>query len=413
MTNFKPQTYSIFVAALLVVTFGLRLWGAFDIAEHLDDESFHVPSAVSLAEYGAPLTSNWTHPPGGALILIATMKLFGDNPAGWRTGGILFGTATVVLLYLVAFRLFNCRASALLSAMLLVIDPYHVFYSRTTFMEIPVACFFLLFLYCLLRWHDRYSPNWLLAAGLALGCTVATKGYYALSIAIVICGSVFVALRRSDDRVLLLLRYLLCLAIIPVAVYVAANYHFFVRGHTLPEFIRMRQDAYHVLSSITKESFENSWLLQNAQKPWEWFVKPSAIGLLLMNGNYRIEYNFFPVRTVAAIALVAFAWLGIDRRNLVFLVLPGLFISVYGILLMIDRPVLPYSVLVILPFAYGALGHGIMLADVRFRANGRLAMLCAVLALVWGAYLYPLASGRSVPTAMYEPVLSRSHIWGR
>jgi 4-amino-4-deoxy-L-arabinose transferase-like glycosyltransferase len=42
---------------------------------------------------------NGEHPQLGKLIIAATIRVFGDNPIGWRIGAVIFGTAALLLLY--------------------------------------------------------------------------------------------------------------------------------------------------------------------------------------------------------------------------------------------------------------------------------------------------------------------------
>jgi len=295
MTQTRNSHHLKILLAILLVAGCLRLWGAFDITGYTGDESFHVPSAISMGQHGTPLSSNWTHPPGGALILLGTITLFGDNPVGWRLGGIALGTATVGLLYLVAARLFRNETAALLAAALLALDPFHIHFSRTTFMEIPVLCFFLLFVHCMLTYQDTGSKWSLVVAGFALGLAVATKSYFVCSMTLVIGFAMYLAMKGEGDRTALALDFLCWLGCLPAAVYLLANYHFFARGFSLAEFFQMRGDALWTLRNITLESFENRWFLDVGGKPWEWFVKPIVFGVRLGNdaagSRYLLDSN--------------------------------------------------------------------------------------------------------------------------
>lgn len=403
--NDKYKTY-LYILLLVCISLLLRIWGAFDITEYLDDESFHVPSAVSMLESGTPLTSNWTHPPVGALILMASIKIFGNNPVGWRIGGILFGAATVIMMYLVAERLYRDQKVALVAALFLALDPFHIYYSRTTFMEIPVTFFFLVFIYFAMRYHDTDSFYSLSAVGLSLGVTVSTKGYYAASLMMVLLYLIYRKWHSTTDKVLLVLTMLLCLAVIPAAVYLSTYFHFFARGFSLYEFIQMRFDALQVLKNITASVFENQWLLTISQKPWEWFIKPSVHGFSISPGRYYLEMNNFPVRLLSLAALFFLGWYGVKKRNAADSAMPLLFSSVYVLFLVLDRPLLNYSALVVLPFAYLALARVVVLIDSMTAAGYRLKAVISALVVVWSLYLYPLATAKPVSEKLYAPILA-------
>lgn len=396
----------LYISLLVCISLLLRFWGAFDIEEYLDDESFHVPSAVSMLEFGTPLTSNWTHPPIGALILMASIKVFGNNPVGWRFGGILFGAATVAMIFLVAEQLFRDQKVSLLAALFLALDPFHIYYSRTTFMEIPVTFFFMMFIYFAMRYHDNGSLYSLCAVGVSLGVTVATKGYYAASLMMVLLYLAYRKWHSTSDKVLLVLSMLLFLAVIPAAVYLSAYFHFFARGFSLYEFIQMRLDALQVLKNITVSTFENQWLLTISQKPWEWFIKPSVHGFSISPGRYYLEINNSPVRLLSLTALVFLGWYGVKIRNAADFVMPLLFSSVYVLFLVLDRPLLNYSALVVLPFAYLALARVVVLIDSITMARYRLNTVIFALVVLWSLYLYPLATAKSVSEKLYNPILA-------
>lgn len=396
----------LFILILVCVSLLLRFWGAFDIEEYLDDESFHVPSAVSMLEFGTPLTSNWTHPPVGALILMASIKIFGNNPVGWRLGGILFGAATVAMMYLVAERLFRDQKAALLAALFLALDPFHMYYSRTTFMEIPVVFFFLVFSYFAMCYHDNDSFYSLCAVGVSLGGTVATKGYYATSLMMVLLYLIYRKWHSTSDKVLLVLSMLLCLVVIPAAVYLATYYHFFARGFSLYEFIQMRLDALQVLQNITVSTFENQWLLTISQKPWEWFIKPSVHGFSISPGRYYLEINNSPVRLLSLAALFFLGCYGVKKRSVADIASPLLFSSVYVLFLVLDRPLLNYSALVVLPFAYLGLARVVVLIDSITMARYRLNVIVSALIVVWSLYLYPLVTAKPIYEKLYTPILA-------
>jgi dolichyl-phosphate-mannose--protein O-mannosyl transferase len=402
--------------AFLLLAGLLRTWGAFDVAVHLGDEYFHVPSAINLARYGVPLTSNWTHPPVGALILGGAIGVFGDNPLGWRVGGIVFGSASVALLFVLAQRLTRSRTAGALAAALLALDPFHVYFSRTTFMEIPGLCFFLLFLWALHVFHDDRKGWALPVAGLAMGLTAATKAYFAASFLLASAYVLQAAWKRREDRLELALQAGCCLVLLPTAVYLGSFFHFFAGGHSLAEFLRMRGDAFWSLRTLTAASFENQWLLEVSGRPWEWFVRPLFSGVKLEGtggtSRYLLELNNFPIRPLALAALAYLTVRGARERSPPFLLAPLLFASVYVPFLVLSRPVLGYSALVLLPFAYLALGWSIVLLERRHLRMRRASVAALVLIALWGAYLYPLATGKAVVEELYGPILSHTRLQG-
>ncbi len=142
------------------------------------------------------------HPPLGKWLISVGMMIFGpENSFGWRFSIALFGTLTVGLLMLVAYRLFLSAKAAIAAGFLLAVDGLAVVMSRTSlldgFLTFLVLLGFLFLLYdqdssrrkiASLMERDTHSGvlvfrPWLMAAGVALGAAVAVKwsGLYFLA----------------------------------------------------------------------------------------------------------------------------------------------------------------------------------------------------------------------------------------
>ena len=149
------------------------------------------------------------HPPLGRFFIGLGMALFGpDSSTGWRFAVAVFGTATVLLVYLVAKTLTGSVVFAGIASGLLAIDGLSIVLSRVALLD-GILTFFLLlgFWFVLLdrrrhvarlaafaaareaSGHDPawgpvfWNRPWLLAAGAALGAATAVKwsGLYVLA----------------------------------------------------------------------------------------------------------------------------------------------------------------------------------------------------------------------------------------
>jgi dolichyl-phosphate-mannose-protein mannosyltransferase len=70
---------------------------------YLFDETYYIADAHSiLANQGTLLPE---HPPLGKLFIVEGIRLFGDNPFGWRFFSVIFGTISIILLYFICRRL--------------------------------------------------------------------------------------------------------------------------------------------------------------------------------------------------------------------------------------------------------------------------------------------------------------------
>lgn len=145
------------------------------------------------------------HPPLGKWIIALGMALFGPGSSeGWRVTTALLGTATVLLVYLLARELTGSIVAATVAGLLLAIDGLSIVMSRIGLLDGALTFFILLgFLFVLLdrrrsipllEHRDPEAPDplwgrvlwrrpWVVAAGVALGAATAVKwsGLYALA----------------------------------------------------------------------------------------------------------------------------------------------------------------------------------------------------------------------------------------
>jgi hypothetical protein len=125
------------------------------------------------------------HPPLGKWLIGAGMALFGpENPFGWRIAAAVAGIIVVLLVMLIARRLFNSTATAALAGLLVAIDGIAITMSRTALLDGFLAMFILAAFLAILRHLDTPGwGGWLIVAGVLLGAATAVKwsGLYALA----------------------------------------------------------------------------------------------------------------------------------------------------------------------------------------------------------------------------------------
>ncbi len=84
------------------------------------DEAHYVNDARSISENATDLRPE--HPPLGKLIIVAGTQIFGDNPWGWRIFPILFGTATIIMFYVLCRKLNMSRNAANIATFILAFE---------------------------------------------------------------------------------------------------------------------------------------------------------------------------------------------------------------------------------------------------------------------------------------------------
>ncbi|HVE76849.1 MAG TPA: phospholipid carrier-dependent glycosyltransferase [Actinomycetota bacterium] len=136
---------------------------------------------------------SYVHPPMGKWLIAAGIKTFGYNEFGWRISSAIFGTFLVLLVFLLARKLFRDRWVAGAAAFLVATDFLMIVQSRIAMLDIFQAFFVVLgFLFLA---HDRERVQiqhehlrlafpgdppprefeWRISAGVAFGMAVAVK----------------------------------------------------------------------------------------------------------------------------------------------------------------------------------------------------------------------------------------------
>ena len=212
---------------LLVAVSGGRGDAPFRFARHAPslvfDEIFYAQNACLLVAgpdvcgVAEPLSN--AHPPLGQWLIAIGIAVAGYDPFGWRIASVVAGVVTVALTYFLArlvIRTESARPAAVgatVASGLLAIDVLHLVQSRIAMLDVFLALFVVAaFVAALLDLRsaqrlDRggigqwlFGRPWRLAAGVLIGCAVATKWsgvYSALGVVLLVVGAEIVARRRD------------------------------------------------------------------------------------------------------------------------------------------------------------------------------------------------------------------------
>jgi len=393
---------------LFLFAFALRFYDLSYPSFRWSDENAHVPAATNYLNNGQFEPDNWEHPPLRHFILYCFLQVFGDNPFGWRMRNVLFGSLSVVLLYLFASKVTNSKKTACMAALILASDPLHIVLSRYTFDEVYGTAFFLSALVLYLK-HGRQSFGFVLSA-FFMGCALATKWYYA-PCWLMIC---LLALREDgnyrDLRTTLFITgtYIL----IPLSVFIISYYPWFGRGYTFAEFLEFITNAYYSLQNYKPEKYQQGLFFLSHTSAVEWFIRPVIVGQGTYLDNTRGEFilyaNSLPIWILTIPSVVGLAIVAFKKKNMT-LALPALFFcATYMLFLFIRRPAFIYSATPLLPFAFTAIAYGI--AQLTNRYSVRLFYVALAIMLTWNLYLYPLVTAKKVPIAPYQYILNNADI---
>lgn len=162
------------VLGLALTALIFRIWHLGYPKGFVFDEVYYAQNANSLLHHGVELDPKSSsadfivHPPIGKWMIAAGIKFFGYHEFGWRISAALVGTASIIMIFYVAKRMFNNYFLSLSAAILMSADGLNLVMSRTALLDIFLMFFTLLGFLFLLR-SQHY------AAGISLGLAAATK----------------------------------------------------------------------------------------------------------------------------------------------------------------------------------------------------------------------------------------------
>lgn len=211
----RRRWYTRPVVAILAVTAlagGLRFYHLSVPRDYVFDEVYYAKdgcydAGIPYRECGLEHPGEQTftaHPPLGRWIIAGGIALFGNDSFGWRVASAAFGTLSVLLVAVLAFRLYGSMLWAAAAGLLLATESLNFVQSRISMLDIFLAAFVVagfLFLVMDRQWIERKAPTpeavedegaallalppdrplspifrpWRLAAGLAFGAAIATK----------------------------------------------------------------------------------------------------------------------------------------------------------------------------------------------------------------------------------------------
>ncbi|MDQ6615125.1 MAG: phospholipid carrier-dependent glycosyltransferase [Actinomycetota bacterium] len=152
------------------------------------DENYYVSAARTILRTG--VDPNREHPPLAKAMIAGTIRVFGDNPLGWRLAPFVFATAAILCMYWLVRAAKGSQWLALGSATLMAMDNLFLVQGRIAMLDIFVLAFLIAGVALYLR--DR--P---LLAGLVIGVGACTKlvGLYGLVVIVI-----FEVLRLASAR---------------------------------------------------------------------------------------------------------------------------------------------------------------------------------------------------------------------
>jgi len=172
------------IAAILTFALSIRLWRLSLPTGYIFDEVYYAKNANSLLSSAVELDAQGqaefvVHPPFGKWLIAIGIRFFGNEEFGWRFASAIFGTLSILLIYLIVKKLFNSEFLSITAALLMAFDGLNLVMSRVALLDIFLMFFILLSIYFLIT-----NNLWL--SGSAIGLAISIKWSAAFLIPLVI-----------------------------------------------------------------------------------------------------------------------------------------------------------------------------------------------------------------------------------
>lgn len=449
----------------------LRLWNLANPAAFVFDETYYVKDAWS--QWNLGYASGWpddanerflggetdiftttgsfvVHPPLGKMLIGLGMAIFGpESTFGWRIAAAVFGTATVLVLYLVAKNLSGSIAFASIAAGLMAIDGLAIALSRVALLDIFLTFFILLtFWFVLLDRRQHlgrlaavlgadgehggsaigpllWNRPWLLAAGAAVGAATAVKwsgAYVAAGLGIYLVVVDALARRRAGREGWvaggILQGAIAFVLFIPVAVvvYVASWTGWLVtdggygrnpgEGGALQNLLAYHQSilGFHVGLTSGHSYASPAWQWPLLMRPTSMYYADDAG---IVQNIYSMPNPLIWYASVAAAVYLGWRF-AVSRDWRYAFVLLGIGVTYVPWLLYPERTIFQFYTVAILPFLLLALTFALRdLAartgdEHRRRTGERLVWVFLGVAVLLSAFWYPILSASPVPYLFWQ-----------
>ncbi len=307
------------------------------------DEVHYVPAARQMLEPATPAPRlNPMHPPLAKQMIALSIRAFGDVPLGWRYPSVLFGSLTIVAVYLCGLVLFAAQGPAIAAALLAFFNQMVFVQSRIATLDISALGFSLLAIAAFMHGFRKPRPHlWFALAGLGFGLSAACKwsGLFPLAVCIVIVAASRLmqgwrvqgwraqfAGGNADDWCRPQLwpdfrfwHFAVCFVLIPASVYLATFVPLY--GLSVPDILKAQRRIFsdNTTTAIAGHTYMSAW------PSWPFLVRPvwylfdkvgdDRIAAIVLLGNPLVLWPALP-----ALAVCLRDWI-VTRRNDAFLIL--------------------------------------------------------------------------------------------
>jgi dolichyl-phosphate-mannose--protein O-mannosyl transferase len=397
------MTAAIAPIVIALISFFLRTFNLGSIKTLIFDEVYYVDGARDLlaqgVEVAGPNSEFVVHPPLGKWMIASGIKLFGDNPVGWRIATAFVGSLMILLIGLIAQRLFRNSLLTGLASALAALDGLALVHSRTALLDNFLAFFTLLATYFFIR-----RNYWL--TGLTLGLALSTKWSALYFIAAFGLIAIYRAFSHHTGKELIrpTIERFAQFGFLPILVYLTSWSGWFLndRGwgrdysdNVFASFVYYHQQIFAFHTGLTKnhtyEASPWSWLFMG--RPTSFFYE-SPTGCDSQSCSQEVLALGTPILwwlAIAALALVIGMWFrSMVTRHFdpaITIIIAGITAGYLPWFFFQERTVFTFYAIVFQPFLMLALVYAARAIMARFTRSGE-AIVATLFILIFLNFVY-------------------------
>jgi len=338
----------------------------------------------------------WSHPPLGKLLIATGIVVFGHDPFGWRIAGVLFAALMIIIVYLLAKRMFGSPRAGLIAAFLLTFDFMHFVEARIATGETFILFFIVCMFYFFYRYFRSSSPNGkdLFLSVLFFGLAFSTKWITLYGFVGMVILMLLFKWRKGlyKTEVMGFAGGLIAAA----AVYIITYIPYFLADNTIGDFWRLQFDMFDYHSGLVSDHpFASEW--------WSWPIMLTPLWLfagywdgttayIATFGNPALWWPSIPM-------LLATLWVAVRHRDktAAFIVIP--FLTQWLFFIPIPRELWIYHFFPNLLFMI--LASTFWVQRLRGRWTWLLISYLALNVVAFG-FFYPLISGHPMSEGYWD-----------
>ncbi|KKS04515.1 MAG: glycosyl transferase family 39 [Candidatus Curtissbacteria bacterium GW2011_GWA2_41_24] len=365
---------------------------------YFDEKNFFLP-VIRNSLQGLPDFSN-EQPQLVKYIIVQSIRLFGDNPWGWRIPSAIFGILLVLATYFLAKKIFGGKSIPLLSALFLTFEFSLFIHSRIIMMEVFFATFVIFGFLFIWSYVKNLKLQDILLAGAFFGLAAQVKWATAIPLALAL---IFIFFTQANliRKVFAILGVLIITILIYILLYLP-----FITANGLSQWINLHQKVWYYHTSLLPQNFEKyapdyiprfQEVEIYTRSRLSWLIDPQGFYFEDMTSSAQktsvILFFFNPIVFFGGLlAMLYTLFKNIEDKRVLFT--SSIFLSAYLPLFLTPGPAFPHYLLFGLPALSILLSYFLTQS---IKTSMWLIIVILILTIMVFALYYPLISALPIP----------------